>query len=45
MAAEGERSSYRIPYKLQIVDYTKKHDNGAAAMAFGPLPMEKIISV
>lgn len=45
MAARGKRSSYTITYKLQEVDYAKKHGNRATTRAFGPPPTEIIIGV
>ncbi|MPC17951.1 hypothetical protein E2C01_010822 [Portunus trituberculatus] len=40
MAAGGKRLRFTITYKLQIIDYTKKHVNRAAARAFGPPPKQ-----
>ena len=45
MAAGGKRSSYKISYKLKVVDYAKEHGNRAAARAFGQPPTEKVIHV
>ena len=42
-AAGGKRWSYTIAYKLQLVEYAKKHGNRAAARAFGPPSTEKNI--
>ncbi|MPC28523.1 hypothetical protein E2C01_021729 [Portunus trituberculatus] len=41
IAAGRKRWSYTISYKLQVVDYAKKHANRTAAWAFGPPPTEK----
>ncbi|CAI9739892.1 transposable element with KRAB [Octopus vulgaris] len=41
----AKRSSYKISYKLRVLDYAKEHGNRAAARVFGPPPTEKMIRV
>ena len=43
MATSSKRFSYTIAYKLQVVQYAKKHGNRAAERHFRPPPTEKII--
>uniref|UniRef100_H9GR36 HTH CENPB-type domain-containing protein n=1 Tax=Anolis carolinensis TaxID=28377 RepID=H9GR36_ANOCA len=38
-----KRLSYRIPFKLEVIKYTKEHGNRAAERHFGPPPTEKMI--
>jgi len=43
MGSKERRLSYRIAFKIEVVNYAEKHGNRVAERRFGSPPTEKMI--